>query len=44
MPKGSPAPWFRKSRNSWFVTFNGRQVNLDRTIVRKCFGDGTPWH
>jgi hypothetical protein len=34
MPKGSPAPWFRKSRNSWFVTLDGRQVNLE-TADRK---------
>ena len=28
MPKGSPAPWFRESRNAWFVTIGGRQINL----------------
>ena len=34
MPKGSPAPWFRKRRNSWFITLDGRQVNLE-TADRK---------
>ncbi len=33
-PKGSshafPKPWFRKSRESWFVEFNGKQINLGR--------------
>ena len=34
MSRGSPAPWFRKSRKSWFVTLNGKQVDL-QTADRK---------
>lgn len=26
--KKFPNPWFRPSRNTWFVTFDGKQVNL----------------
>lgn len=26
--KKFPKPWFRPSRNRWFVTLNGRQINL----------------
>ena len=28
MPRGNPEPWFRASRNTWYVTINGRQQNL----------------
>jgi hypothetical protein len=41
VPKGSPAPWFRECRKSWFVTIGGRQINLKtddkREAVRR-------WH
>ena len=40
MSKGSPAPWFRKSRKSWFVTFNGRQINLETDDRKEKFGAG----
>ncbi len=26
--KKFPKPWFRPSRNTWFVTFDGKQINL----------------
>lgn len=41
MSKGSPAPWFRKSRNSWFVTFGGRQINLETPDRKEAF---RRWH
>lgn len=28
MPKGAPAPWYRRSRKSWFVTIGGKQIDL----------------
>lgn len=41
MPKGSPAPWFRKSRNSWFVTFGGKQIDLQTADRKEAF---QRWH
>ncbi len=41
MSKGAPSPWFRKSRNSWFVTFDGKQVNLQTADRREAF---RLWH
>jgi len=26
-----PKPWYRKSRDAWFVTLDGRQVKLGKT-------------
>lgn len=28
MSRGNPAPWFRPSRNTFFVTLGGKQINL----------------
>ncbi len=28
MSRGNPAPWFRPSRNTLFVTLGGKQHNL----------------
>ncbi len=28
MSRGNPAPWFRPNRNTFFVTLNGKQINL----------------
>ena len=28
MSRGNPAPWFRPSRNTFFVTLRGKQINL----------------
>ena len=28
MPRGNPQPWFRPSRNTWYVTIDGVQHNL----------------
>jgi uncharacterized protein YchJ len=28
MARGNPEPWFRECRNTWYVTINGRQHNL----------------
>jgi hypothetical protein len=41
MSKGSPAPWFRKSRNSWFVTFGGKQLDLQTADRKEAF---QRWH
>jgi integrase len=41
MPKGSPAPWFRRSRNSWFVTFGGKQHDLQTADRKEAF---RRWH
>jgi hypothetical protein len=33
--KKFPKPWFRPPRNRWFVTLNGRQINLgsDKSVA-----------
>jgi hypothetical protein len=38
MPR-DPKPWFRKDRDAWFVTINGRRYNLgsDRTAAHDRF-------
>src|SRR5262245_32761587 len=38
MPR-DPKPWFRKDRDAWFVTINGRRFNLgpDRDTAHKRF-------
>ncbi len=41
MSKGAPSPWFRKCRNPWFVTFDGKQVNLQTADRREAF---RLWH
>lgn len=28
MSRGNPEPWFRPSRNTYFVTLGGKQINL----------------
>ena len=28
MSRGNPAPWFRPSRNTFFVTLRGKQISL----------------
>ena len=41
MSRGNPAPWFRPSRNTFFVTLNGKQINL-RTADKA--GAFRRWH
>jgi hypothetical protein len=41
MPKGSPAPWFRECRKSWFVTIGGKQINLKTADRREA---NRRWH
>jgi integrase len=41
MPKGSPAPWFRECRRSWFVTIGGKQINLKTADKREA---NRRWH
>lgn len=41
MPKGNPTPWFRECRNSWFVTINGKQIDLKTTDQREAI---RRWH
>jgi len=40
MPKGSPAPWFRKSRNSWFVTLDPLPAGLRKVWSAQRFDPG----
>lgn len=41
MPKGAPAPWYRRSRKSWFVTIGGKQIDLQTGDRREAY---RRWH
>lgn len=39
--KNFPKPWFRPSRNTWYVTLNGSQINLgsDKDVASLAIGN-----
>ena len=41
MSRGNPAPWFRPSRNTFFVTLGGKQINLKTADKAEAF---RRWH
>ena len=41
MSRGNPAPWFRPCRNTFFVTLDGKQINLRTADKAEAF---RRWH